>query len=189
MITASQIQDLRRADSVYQNTSSLINRIAKLKSERRPFFLTACEFDDILKWKLKGQYGRQEEYRAMNSDEVIRAVTGLALAITHENEDYELELRVNILCSLRGVAVPVASAVLTLVYPTQYAVIDFRNWRQIFGERKNGFSIHDYKQYMEQMRRLANELNWTVQEVDLAIQEYDYRHDGDAQQIVGRERR
>jgi hypothetical protein len=75
--------------------------------------------------------------------------------------------------------------VLTLVYPGQYAVIDFRNWRQIFGERKNGFLLHDYKQYMEQVRGLANELNWTVQEVDLAVQEYDCRHDGAAQQIVG----
>jgi hypothetical protein len=180
MITASQIQDLRREDSVYQGTSDLINRIAELKRERRPFFLTACDFDDILKWKLKGQYGRQKEYRAMNSDKVIRDVTRLALSITHENEDYELELRVSILCSLRGVAVPVASAVLTLVYPNEYAVIDFRNWRQFFGERKNGFSLNDYKQYMEQMRRLATELDWTVQEVDLAIQEYDYRHNGGA---------
>lgn len=77
-------------------------------------------------------------------------------------------------------AVPVASAVLTLVYPNKYAVIDFRNWRQVFGQRKNGFSIINYKQYMEKMRRLANELNWTVQEVDLAIQEYDYAHGGDA---------
>jgi hypothetical protein len=30
------------------------------------------------------------------------------------------------------------------------------------------------------MRRLANELNWTVQEVDLAVQAYDYGPESDA---------
>jgi hypothetical protein len=180
MITASQIQDLRTAASAYQATKLLMDKFANLKRARQPFFLNASEFDEILRWKLGGQYGRSEAHRTLNKDEIIRAITGLALTITHEDEDYELELRINILCSLRGVAVPVASAALTLVYPNKYAVIDFRNWRQIFGERKNGFSLGDYKKYMKEMYRLANELNWTVQEVDLAIQEYDKRYGSDA---------
>jgi hypothetical protein len=180
MITASQLHELRNVASAYKATKLLINKFAKLRRERQPFFLTASDLDDILKWKLGRQYGRKKAHRALNTDEVIRAVTGLALSITHEDEDYELDLRVDILCGLRGIAVPVASAVLTLVYPNKYAVIDFRNWRQIFGERKNGFSLSDYKRYMKEMRRLANELNWTVQEVDLAVQAYDYGNESDA---------
>ncbi len=180
MITVDQIKDLREAASGFEKTKLLKIKLAGLRQERQPLFLTAEEFDEILQWKLDTQYGRRKAHRIKNTDEIIRAVTGLALNITHEDEDYELELRIDILSSLRGVATPVASAVLTIVYPEKYAVIDFRNWRQIFGVRKNSFSVGDYKRYMKEMRRLAKELDWSIQEVDQAIWEYDRRHGGDA---------
>jgi len=104
---------------------------------------------------------------------VIRTITSVALTISHPDEEYELELRLGILCTLRGVGVPVASAVLALVFPEKYAVIDFRGWRQVFGKEKATFSIPDYKQYLREIQRLADELGWSVQEVDLAIWEYD----------------
>ena len=95
------------------------------------------------------------------------------MTITHPDKEYELELRMGILCSLRGVAVSVASAVLALVFPEEYAVIDFRSWRRLFGEGGTSFSISKYKKYLREIRRLANELDWPVQEVDHAIWEYD----------------
>lgn len=180
MITATQIKDLREAAVDFEKTKLLKEKLAKLRRERRPLFLTADEFDEILRWKLDTQYGRGESRRTQNTDEIIRAVTGLALNIAHEYEDYELELRISILSSLRGVGVPVATSVLALIYPEKYGVIDFRNWRQIFGERKSSFSIPDYQRYVKEVRRLAKELNWSIQEVDHAIWEYDRRHGGDA---------
>ncbi len=92
-----------------------------------------------------------------------------------DNKDCELELRVNALCLLRGVSVPVASAMLALVYPDEYAVIDFRGWRQVFGEERQVFQTRDYKEYMREIRRLAKELGWTPQRVDHVIWEYDRR--------------
>jgi hypothetical protein len=74
------------------------------------------------------------------------------------------------------VGVPVASAVLALVFPEEYAVIDFRGWRQLFDEEKTVFFTPDYKKYMREIRRLANELGWHAQEVDHAIWEYDRRN-------------
>jgi len=79
---------------------------------------------------------------------------------------------------LNGVSIPVASAVLAIVFPEKYAVIDFRGWRQVFGEEKRTFSIRDYKKYLCAIHRLANELGWKVQEVDLAIWEYDRANNG-----------
>ena len=104
---------------------------------------------------------------------MIRTVTSAAFSVAHPDEEYGIELRVGILCALRGVGVPVASAVLALVFPEKYAVIDFRGWRQIFEEEKTTFSIPDYKKYLREVRRLADELVWSVQEVDLAIWGYD----------------
>lgn len=71
---------------------------------------------------------------------------------------------------------PVASAVLALVFPEKYAVIDVRVWRQIFGEEKTTFTLADYQRYLPEVKRLASELGWTVQEVDLAIWDYDRVH-------------
>lgn len=60
-----------------------------------------------------------------------------------------------------------------LCFPEQYAVIDYRVWRQLFLEEKDTYSINDYKKYLKEIRRLANEIGWMSQEVDLAIWSYD----------------
>jgi len=176
MITASQIAGLRTSSIDFDETQRLKAELAQLLVKRDPFFLTAVEFDEILKWKLRAQHARQQARRAANTDEVIRSVTGLALTISHSDKDYELELRVGILCALRGVGVPVASAVLALVFPEEYAVIDSRGWRQVFDQEKTTFSVCDYKRYLDEIRRLSHQLGWSPQEVDLAIWEYDRRH-------------
>jgi len=176
MITASQITSLRTTSIDFDETEQLKSKLAQLRRERQDFFLTKAEFDEILRWKLRGQYGRQRALRASNTDELIRAITGLALTIEHSDKNYELELRVHLLCALRGVGVPVASAVLASVCPQEYAVIDFRGWRQIFDEERSTFSVANYRRYMQEIRKLAKELGWLVQEVDLAIWEYDRRY-------------
>jgi hypothetical protein len=190
MITADLIRPLRSAIDDDKQTGDLKAKLGQLRQERQPFYLTEPEFDQILKWKLRQQYGRQKALRKANSDELIRSVTGLALNITHENREYELELRVDILCALRGVGVPVASAVLALAFPDEYAVIDFRGWRQVFGgSNQTTFSTSDYKRYMREIRRLAAELSWPVQEVDMAIWEYDRRQSGDSEEQATEEKR
>lgn len=175
VITADQIKHLRRGSVDYDETQVLLARFAGIRATRQPLFLTAEDFDAILRWKLGTQYGRQQQRRLANTKEVIRAVTGVALTISHPDPDYKLELRVGLLCTLRGVAVPVASAILALVHPKDYGVIDFRVWRQVFGTEASTFSVPDYKRYMREIRRLAQELNWTAQEVDLVIWDYDRR--------------
>lgn len=173
MITSAHIKHLRHKSVDYDETRGLLSRFADIRATRQPLFLNADDFDIILRWKLGSQYGRQRRWRLANTDEVIRAVTGVALTVTHPDPNYELELRVGLLCTLRGVAVPVASAILTLVFPEAYGVIDFRVWRQVFDDERSGFSIPDYQRYLNVIRSLAQELDWTVQEVDLAIWELD----------------
>jgi hypothetical protein len=175
VITRSEIESCRGQEIDSADTDALKARMATLRASRQPLFLTASEFDDILQWKLGQQIGRQRAKRAANTDELIRQVTGLALSLHHADKTYETELRLAILCALRGVAVPVASAVLALVFPEQYAVIDFRVWHCLFGEDMTVFSIRDYHRYMSKLVPIALELGWPVQEVDHAIWEHDRR--------------
>ena len=134
MITAAQLTPFRTLGDDYDQTQRLKRQFAVLRQERVPLYLTLAELNEILRWKLRGQFGRQRARRRLNTDEVIRAVTTAALSLTHPDDDYETELRLGLLCTLRGVGVPVASAILALVFPERYAVIDFRGWRQLFTE-------------------------------------------------------
>lgn len=104
MITVAQITSVSLAGSDYDEAERLKAKFAQLRRERRPFYLTKSEFDEILKWKLDRQFGRQSKSRAINTEEVISSVTGLAFTITHSDKDYERELRISLLCALKGYA-------------------------------------------------------------------------------------
>ena len=136
MITANQIRPLLRAAVDRQVADDLEAHVQGLRASREPLSLGVEDLDRILKWKLRGQYGRQQKLRTENTEGVVRTMTATAFAIQHENPEYEIELKVSVLCALRGVGVPVASAILAIVEPAQYGVIDFRGWRQVFGEKK-----------------------------------------------------
>ncbi len=175
MIEADQIRDLRTASRDYQKTEELKALFARARGSRSPMHLTQEEFERILRWKLRDQYHRQRALRMSNTPMLIESITAFALNLDHEDSEYELELRLGVLSSLRGVEVPVASAILALVYPSEYCVIDRLGWGEVFGEARTSFSTANYKRYLFEVRRLADELGWLVQEVDLAIWEYAMR--------------
>ena len=175
-ITASEIKRYHVSSPDYDETETMKQKLADLRNTRKPIYLTSLEFDEILKWKLRSQYGRQQDARKVNTEEIIRSVTGLALNISHIDQDYKLELQIGILSSIRGVGIPFASAILALIFPGEYAVIDFRVWRQVFGYDATSFTVSDYKKYMKVLRNFSNELGWPVQEVDLAIWTYDLKN-------------
>ena len=178
--SANQVQDLiKRADDD-QETKRLINKFKTLKETRVPFYLTIEDFDEILRWKLRQQYGRQSKYREQNKDHNVRAITQTAFAIQHSDKDYETELRLKLLITLSGVEVPVASAIMTLCYPDRYSVIDFRNWRQIYrgSIEKNYYTPKEYIKYLSIIKQIAANFNITPQEVDMAIWQYDIENHG-----------
>lgn len=178
MITASELAPYRTTSEDYVRTQELKARFRRIREKRHPLYLDRTDFDEILEWKLASQYGRVRWRLEINSDEVVRTVTQAALTVSHPDPDYELALRVGLLTTMSGVGVPVASAILALVFPEQYCVIDFRVWRQAFGQPAYGFTVRDYGRYMEKIRPLAAELGWQIQEVDLALWDYDRRNNG-----------
>ena len=138
--------------------------------------LTLEDFDEVLRWKLRGQYGRNAHHRQRLTDEAVRAVTKAAFDVRLTQKELELQIRVGVLTVLPGVGVPVASAILALVDPETYGVLDFRAWRQVFPKKQVDYSVSGYLRYMQKIWPLVDELQWTAQEVDLAIWQYDLEH-------------
>jgi hypothetical protein len=170
-----QIQELiGRADDSSE-TKRLINKFKELKNTRVPFYLTLGDFDEVLLWKLRRQYGRQLKFRERNTDSNIQVITKAAFLVEHSDKNYETELRLKLLVTLSGVEVPVASAILTLCFPDKYSVIDFRNWGQIFGKNneKTNYTTKEYIMYLSLTKQLASDFEVTPQEIDMAIWQYD----------------
>jgi len=164
-----QIQNLIEQTDDIQETKRLISKFKKLQEIRKPFFLTKEDFEEILEWKLGGQYWRSEKIRKKNTGELIELITKTAFEITHEDKDFETELRINTLTLLKGVGIPVASSILALCVPEKYAVIDYRNWEQLFGERKTSYTIKNYLDYLKEIKKLSEKFGFTCQEIDSAI--------------------
>ena len=169
----SILRTYRYAASDYEEAESLKRLFADRRSEKSEVYLTADDFERVLRWKLINQYGRSEHLRTRNTDDLIRQVTRFALQLNHEALEYQDALRTDALCVLRGVSVPVASAVLALVYPEQYGIVDFRVWRLLYGVRRSTFGTGNYLAYLRDIRSIADELGWRAQEADLALWEMD----------------
>lgn len=171
-----QIESLiNKADNA-KETKRLTQKFHRLKTDRKPFYITLEELNDILKWKLRKQFERQGKGRELNSNENVCVITKAAFAITHTDKDFETILKLKLLSTLTGVEVRVASAILTLCFPKQYAVIDFKNWQQIYksAQRKTNYSPNDYIEYLKIIRQLAKKYDVTPQEIDIAIWQKDF---------------
>ena len=142
---------------------------------RKPFFLLRDELDKIADWKLMGQYDRTRRHLEKLTDALVKPVTKAAFQVSDSDFNVETSVRLDVLGSLPGIRIGVASATLALTFPETYCVIDFRGWRALFSEDRTGqtFSVKHYLKYVHEVRCLAEELDRQPQEVDFALWEFD----------------
>ncbi len=165
----NQILSTAAASDNWKETKILLARFKKLKTSRNPFYLDLIDLEAILRWKLRSQYGRQKHIRELNTDKIVCEITETAFTISHLDNKYETELKLNLLCTIRGVGIPVATAILSLCYPDKYAVIDFRVWEELYKQNKSWFSLKDYHKYMKAINEISVFHGATPREVDHAI--------------------
>jgi hypothetical protein len=75
---------------------------------------------------------------------------------------------VAVLCGLRGVEIPVASAILTAIDPERYTIIDFRALESL-GVKSSWHTVDSYLAYLEQCRELARQNTVSLRELDRAL--------------------
>ncbi len=89
--------------------------------------------------------------------------------------------KIQLLSGLRGFKAPTASCVLTALDPTQHAVVDTRVWATLerFGYldgRKESFDAADYVAMIGPIREIAEETDYSPEEVGYALFAYDVKH-------------
>ncbi len=128
--------------------------------------LTRSELEAVCYWKSP----RAIRHIRSNSSSRVRAATAAALATRSERR------RLEALLGLRGVSVPMASAVLTLLRPRRYGVIDIRVWQVLhamgFVESNaggRGFTFAHWSRFLDVLRGSSKRLRVSVRAVERAL--------------------
>jgi hypothetical protein len=144
-------------------TAALIRELAGARA-RGSF--TRAEFSKMCRWKSP----RARHLWEANSAARIRAVSRQVLTTRSERRRMEL------LTGLRGVGVPMASAILTLLDPRRYGVLDIRAWQLLFAirsvganQRGQGFTIAQWEQYLDALRSHARRLRTTARAIEYTL--------------------
>jgi thermostable 8-oxoguanine DNA glycosylase len=156
----------------FLETQRLKEKICRCLENRSPRYLTAAELDQILLWKLDTQYHRSKAQRSVNTDSVVIPITSAVFLVNSQSFQYETELKIKLLTSMRGIGTPLASAVLAITDPNNYCVIDSVLWEAIYGQEKDTFSIKDYLCFLEYINSLSKKIGLPLQEAEFALWTY-----------------
>lgn len=144
-------------------TSALIESVRPAKARG---YLTRGELIRVCRWKSPRATGLVQE----NGARRIRAATEAAIRSVDERE------RFHCLLSLRGVSVPSASALLTMLEPERYGVIDIRVWQLLHATgavegntRGAGFTFDQWLRFLRVIRDLAASLGVTARTVERTL--------------------
>ena len=113
---------------------------------------------------------RAQRHYLRNGAARIREASRRALAARSERR------RIEHLLELDGVSVPVASAILTLLDPRRYGVLDIRAWQMLYAVRGvdanpagRGFTVAQWLRYLETLREHARRLRASARAVEFTL--------------------
>lgn len=144
-------------------TAKLIGELRTAKGRRH---LTKGQLERICKWKS----ARAIQLIRQNTHHSIKDATRAALSGRSERA------RMNALTGLRGVSIPMASAILMLLRPDRYGVIDIRVWQVlhqigvVHGNRRgSSFTVRQWLAFLSVIRQSAKKLGVTVRTVERTL--------------------
>ncbi len=160
------LRALLRRELVSEEGDETLALMGHLRAARRRGWLTREEFLAMCRWKSP----RATRHYRLNPPGEVRAASRAALATRSERRRLEL------LTNLRGVNVPVASAILTLMYPRRYGVLDIRAWQLlhalgVVASRPDGrgFTFAHWREYLGVLRSEARALGVSARAVEYTL--------------------
>jgi len=161
-----QLRILLKDHLVLREDPDTAKLIRELRQARRRGHITTAELEKICRWKS----ARAIHHIKKNSAVRVRTATRRALATQDEGRCLEA------LMSLDGVSLPMASAVLTLLNPRRYGVIDIRVWQLLYGigaVTKNpsgvGFTFSHWHQFLMIIRQFAEEFHVSARDIERSL--------------------
>lgn len=158
--------ELRNDDGEHGGTAELIKNLAHIRKTKR---ITRTEFLKICRWKSP----RAVKHYSKNHESTIQAAVCAALSTRSERK------RLDCLTRLKGVNIPMASAILTLTNPKRYGVIDIRVWQLLYTMRSvsakpsgTNFTFKNWYHYLRKLRYLARKFNVPVRTVERTLFRY-----------------
>ena len=150
----------------HAGTAVLIRRLAHVQRTGR---FTRAEFLAMCRWKSP----RSRRHYERNTPGAIRRVSSAVLATRSERE------RMTRLIELPGVSVATASAILTLIDPSRYGVLDIRCWQLLFSIRSvagnargRAFTVSQWEQYLQRLRGHARALSVSARMIEYTLFHY-----------------
>ena len=162
----SRLEPLIRKHLSVEEEDSTTEIIRRLRAARKRGYVTSAELAAVCYWKSP----RAIQNIRSNSPARVRAITRSALATRSERR------RLEALVQLKGVSVPMASALLMLLDPKRYGVIDIRVWQLLheFGTvTKNadgvGFNFKNWYQFLMVLRYFAKKLDVSARDIERTL--------------------
>jgi hypothetical protein len=164
--SGTRLEHLVRAHLVANDDDGVRQLALELRPARQRGYLTPRELESICHWKSP----RAIRQIRRNSKDAVRTVTRRALRSCNDRE------RVSTLIELYGVSVPMASAVLTLLFPRRYAVIDLRVWQLLYrlgsvtgNARGVGLKVDHWLEFLAVVRRVSAALRVTPRRAERTL--------------------
>ena len=120
---------------------------------------TRSNLGAIFEWKTNGR-GRSRLLK--NSDAEIADALNLAMEAKTDRA------AVAVLMGLNGIQVPVASAILTAIFPERFTIIDFRALEAL-GVTEASVTVDFYLAYLNACRKLARDNKVSLRTLDRAL--------------------
>lgn len=161
-----RIAALLRRELVREEDAATAALMARGRDARRRGFISRGEFLAMCRWKSP----RALHHYRRNPAARVREASRRALSARSERR------RIEYLLALDGVSVPVASAILTLLDPRRYGVLDIRAWQMLYALRGveanpagRGFSVEQWLGYLQALRAHARRLGASARAVEYTL--------------------
>jgi len=151
--------DLKKYLKLYSTEDYLFDILGPQIKKRG--YIKFEEFYRICIWK-----SSRQKPNYIKNKKIVEKITKKAFLEKDEKE------KINILCSMKGVGIPTASAILTIVFPNKYAIIDIRCMEILLKLnllKSKNISINTWIDYLCVVRLLAKENDTTPRNIDKAL--------------------
>lgn len=149
-----------------QEDAKTLRLMKELGGVKKRGYFTKEEFLKMGMWKSP----RPKQKYLKNSKEEVISISKKVLSTNFEKR------KIKLLTQLKGVSIPTASAILTLIDQKNYCVIDIRVWQilYLYGVVKvkpsgTNFNFNDWYSYLMRLRYYAKKFNISPRDIERTL--------------------